>query len=126
LKKTYYNVKKIKLVSSEFPNTELLIKEVPDEQKNNSLYWQILDDGNHIYSVNINSGNYDSQSLQSELVDKISKLLLKNTFLISPSLIKLELKISVLKFIILNICSKKTIKKPLKINVWAMEALLHL
>jgi hypothetical protein len=74
LKKTYYNVKKIKLVSSEFPNTELLIKEAPDEQKNNSLYLQILDDGDYIYTININPGNYDSQSLQSELVNKISKL----------------------------------------------------
>jgi hypothetical protein len=74
LKKTYNNVKKIKLVSSEFPNTELLVKESPSDQKNNSLYWQILEDGDYIYSVNISSGNYDSSSLQIELIDKISKL----------------------------------------------------
>lgn len=78
LKKTYYNVKRIKLVSTEFPNSELLIKNAPSNQKNNSLYWQILDDGGHIYSVNINSGNYDAESLQTELILQIA--LMKRVF----------------------------------------------
>ena len=78
LKKTYYNVKKIKLVSTEFPNSELLVKNVPASLKNNSLYWNILDDGNYIYKININQGNYDALSLQTEITSQIS--LLKRNF----------------------------------------------
>lgn len=74
LKKTYYNVKKIKLVSTEFPNSELLIKNAPSDQKNNSLYWQILDDGSNTYNININSGNYDADSLRIEIINQISQI----------------------------------------------------
>lgn len=74
LKKTYYNVKKIKLVSTEFPNSELLIKNAPSDLKNNSLYWQILDDGNYTYNIDINPGNYDAESLQIEITNKISEI----------------------------------------------------
>jgi hypothetical protein len=74
LKKTYRNVKKIKLVSTEIPNTETLIKNAPTNLKNNILYWQIQDDGNHIYSVTIESGNYDASSLRAELITKISNV----------------------------------------------------
>jgi hypothetical protein len=74
LKKTYYNVKRIKLVSTEFPNSEMLIKNAPINIKNNALYWKILDDGDYIYNININPGNYDAQSLVTELTTKISKI----------------------------------------------------
>ena len=69
--KSYYNIKKIKLVSTEIPNTEMLIKS-NTEFKNNVLYWQILDDGDYIYNIQISPGNYDSISLQNELIEKIS------------------------------------------------------
>jgi hypothetical protein len=74
LKKTYYKVKKVKLVSTEIPNTEMLIKNLPTNLKNNMLYWQIQDDGDSIYSINILSGNYDADSLKAELTDKINNV----------------------------------------------------
>jgi hypothetical protein len=74
LKKTYYKVKKILLVSSEFPNSEMLIKNQPSNIKNNMLYWQIMDDGDYIYSINITPGNYDALSLQIELTKNISNV----------------------------------------------------
>ena len=74
LKKTYYKVKKIKLVSSEIPNTEMLIKNTPTSLKNNMLYWQIQDDGDFIYSINISPGNYNADSLKLELINKISNV----------------------------------------------------
>ena len=69
--KSYYNIKKIKLVSTEIPNTEMLVKS-NTEYKNNALYWQILDDGDYIYNVQISPGNYDAISLQKQLTSKIS------------------------------------------------------
>ena len=68
-KKPFNKLKKIRLVSTEFPNSEFLI----NDNINNMLYWQILDDGEHIYKINITSGNYDSDTLQNELINKINK-----------------------------------------------------
>jgi hypothetical protein len=70
LKKTYYKVKKIKLVSTEFPNTQLLIK----TNINDTLYWQILEDGNNIYSVKIPSGNYDGPSLTNAITNAVNSI----------------------------------------------------
>ena len=72
LKKTYYKVKKIKLVSTEIPNSELLIKNTPSNIKNNMFYWQIQEDGDYIYSVQLTSGNYNTSSLLIELNNLIS------------------------------------------------------
>ncbi len=74
LKKTYYKVKKIKLVSTEIPNTEMLVKTAPSNLKNNTLYWQIQEDGEYTYSIDIMPGNYDAESLMYELVTRISKV----------------------------------------------------
>jgi hypothetical protein len=74
LKKTYYKVRKIRLVSTEIPNTELLIKNKPLSLKNNMLYFQILDDGDYIYSIDIFPGNYDTETLRVELINKIENL----------------------------------------------------
>lgn len=66
--KSYYNIKKIKLVSTEIPNSEMLIK----TGINDSLYWQIVKDGSHIYKISISPGNYDANSLTEELKKQIS------------------------------------------------------
>lgn len=71
LKKSYNNVRKLKLVSTEFPNSELLVRDAPSSLKNNALYWQILDDGNYMYNINITPGNYDAITIKEELVNKI-------------------------------------------------------
>lgn len=78
LKKTYYNIKKIKLISSEFPNTEKVIKSQPLNVKNNSLYWQILQDGDTIYSINIDDGSYTMDTLIGELTSKIQQVKRQN------------------------------------------------
>lgn len=71
--KSYYNIKKIKLVSTEIPNTEMLIKS-NTTYKNNSLYFQILEDGDYIYNINISAGNYDTTSLATEIYNKIAAI----------------------------------------------------
>ena len=69
LKKIYNKVKKIRLVSTEIPNTETLIK-----TSNCKLYWQILEDGDIKYSINITAGNYDPSSLEQEIISKVSNV----------------------------------------------------
>lgn len=73
LSKSLHNIRQIKLVSSEFPNTEKVIKNYPESKKNNKIYWQNLDDGEHIYSLEITPGNYNPTSLITEIKEKFEK-----------------------------------------------------
>jgi hypothetical protein len=76
LKNTFNNVIDIKLVSSEFPYSDLLIK----NNINDKIYWKNIEDGNHIYSIQIDEGFYTS----SQLVNKI-QYLMNNTPRITSS-----------------------------------------
>jgi len=66
LKKNFNNVVRIELVSTEFTYIDYLIKS-SGINKNNSIYWKNLDDGNNIYSTTINEGNYNATNLISNL-----------------------------------------------------------
>ena len=68
LNRTFYNIYKIRLISSEFPNSQKVVR----DNVNNKLLWQNELDGNIIYSVEIDRGNYDVDSLITELQNKIS------------------------------------------------------
>ena len=57
LKKTFYNVIAIEMISSEMGYLDYLIND-----SNNKIYWQNIDDGNYIYQVTIPPGNYDADS----------------------------------------------------------------
>jgi hypothetical protein len=74
LKKTFYNVRKIRLVSTEFPNTERVIKDYPEKKKNNALYFQISNDGNTVYKIEVTPGNYTIVTLKEEIESKISQI----------------------------------------------------
>jgi hypothetical protein len=74
LKKTFYNVSKIKLISTEFPNTEKVIKSIPENKKNNAFYWKIRNDGDEIYSIELNPGNYSIDLLKIKLKEKIESI----------------------------------------------------
>jgi len=63
LKKTFTNVSRIEMVSSEIPFIEYTV----NVGINNKLYWQHLDDGDAIYSIAIPSGNYSASTLITEL-----------------------------------------------------------
>jgi hypothetical protein len=66
LKKQYTNVVAIKLKSTEFTNTQQLIRSTPASMKNNVLYWKIFDDSNDTtYSVTLIPGNYSATTLQA-------------------------------------------------------------
>jgi hypothetical protein len=74
LGRNFKNVKKIKLLSTEIPNTEKMVKDYPPSKKNNLLYWQNVDDGDYIYSVEITPGNYTTDELSSEIQSQINKI----------------------------------------------------
>jgi hypothetical protein len=70
LKRSFNNVVRIELVSTEFPYIDFLIR----AGINNKLYWQHLDDGNYIYQTSIPEGNYDSTSLISTLTKALNNV----------------------------------------------------
>lgn len=72
LPRIFTKVEKIRLVSSEIPNSESLIKSQPSDLKNNLLYWKILDDGNNLYSICLEDGNYNSTQLANKIIEKIN------------------------------------------------------
>jgi hypothetical protein len=69
LGKTYKNVFMVRLLSSEFPNTEQVIKNMPTTKQNNKIYWQNQDDGTYTYSVMVPPGNYTPKQLSTTLED---------------------------------------------------------
>jgi len=71
LKRSFNNVVRIELVSTEFPYIDFLIKST-GINTNNKLYWKHLDDGNFIYQVSIPEGNYDSTSLISTISKELN------------------------------------------------------
>jgi hypothetical protein len=73
LKKTFYNIKSIELVSSEFPSTEKIIKSDGD-LKNNIIQWQNIEDGDYIYSITVPKGNYNRLTLTNTILDKMNKV----------------------------------------------------
>ena len=73
LKKNFNNVVRIELVSTEFPFIDYLIKS-SGLNKNNKIYWKHLDDGNHVYSVEIPEGNYDGINLITLLTSNMNAI----------------------------------------------------
>jgi hypothetical protein len=79
LNKTFYNVTKLRLVSTEFPNTDKIIKDTPLSRQNNLLFWQSLSDGETIYQIALTPGNYNVTDLITEINNKIGLINIVNT-----------------------------------------------
>jgi ribosomal protein S17 len=69
LKKNFNNVVNIELISSEFPYIDMLIQ----TNVNNKLYWRNLQDGSHIYSIQIDEGSYKLPTLISSIIDAMNR-----------------------------------------------------
>ena len=65
----------IEMISSEFTYFDFMIK----ENINNKLYWQRIDTGNYIYSIEIPSGNYTIDDLIEILNTKMN-----NVYVLKP------------------------------------------
>lgn len=79
LRRQYRNVKSVRLVSTEFPNTDQVIKKSPLDQQNNRVYWINDEDADEdysclIYNADILPGNYSSIVLNDELEEQIATI----------------------------------------------------
>lgn len=74
LNKTFENVTRVKIISTEFPNTDKVIKNFPTNEKNNKLYFQVLQDNDYTYEIEITPGNYSTTSLADEIKNQIENL----------------------------------------------------
>lgn len=73
LPKIFPNVIMAKLVSTTFPNTFKVFSNNP-LNKNNKLYWQNQDDGDFIYSIELEPGNYTPGVLASLIGSSVYKI----------------------------------------------------
>jgi len=67
LNRVFTDVVSARLISTEFPNTEKVIRDLPENRRNNRIYWQNLDDGDYIYMAEIAAGNYKADELEIAL-----------------------------------------------------------
>jgi hypothetical protein len=116
LKKSFNNVSKIELVSTELTFVDYIIKD-KGTGKNNVLYWQQYDDGGEIYSVELPEGNYSASLLVSSLQEKINQAkrigstdqnIIYNFFTISLNLFTQE--------VIFNALKEDILSKPLNVE----------
>ena len=65
LEKEYSNIVMVRMVSSTFPITQkVFMDEMSGTSKNNSFYWQNIDDGDIVYKISIDTGNYTPDELK--------------------------------------------------------------
>lgn len=74
LQSTFHNVVLVKLISSEIPNSQKVIRDFPIEISNNNLFWNNIDDGDFLYKICITPGNYDANSLANALEEAFSRV----------------------------------------------------
>lgn len=77
LKKSFSDVVRIELITMEIPFIEFNINSINSNK--NKLYWKHFEDGDYIYSISIDEGSYGTDSLISEIIDKMNKLLRINS-----------------------------------------------
>ena len=116
LKKSFNNVTKIELISTELTFVDYIIKD-KGTGKNNVLYWQQYDDGEELYSVELPEGNYSASLLVTSLQEKMNQVkrigstdqnIIYNFFTISLNLFTQE--------VIFNALKDDTLSKPLNIE----------
>jgi hypothetical protein len=73
LKKSFTNIVRMELVTSEIPYIDFNIKGNINNS-NNKIYWKYLEDGNTIYSTSIQEGNYTPSNLVSKLEEEMNKI----------------------------------------------------
>lgn len=73
LGREFTNVKKIIMRSSEFPNTEQLIRDTPINKANNKIYWK-NGNSNDIFTASIPPGNYRPSSLQTQIQTSMNQV----------------------------------------------------
>lgn len=70
LQKTYTNIIRIEMVSSEFPISNYIVT----SGTNNKLYWKYYNTGDTEYSISLSSGNYSAQNIIDEITTKFNNV----------------------------------------------------
>ena len=78
LKRSFSNVKRISLRSTEFPNSTRLIRDTPVAQANNALYWQNVNNSSTIFSALLTPGNYEPSGLAAEIQTQMNAIIREN------------------------------------------------
>lgn len=82
LKKTYTNVISIKIKSTEFTNSQQLIRNTPFSIKNNILKWKYGNNGetddNETYTATLTPGNYSASQLSTLIENTMNSVLRSN------------------------------------------------
>lgn len=73
LNKTFRNIKRIALRSTEFPNSEQLVRDNPVNRTNNKIRWQNIGDST-TYVASITPGNYTPSTLQTEIQTQMNSI----------------------------------------------------
>lgn len=73
LKKTFSDVSRIELVSTEFPYIDYNLKN-NITIKNNRIYWQYYEDGDYIYNINVPEGQYYPDMLAVQLKTQMNAI----------------------------------------------------
>jgi hypothetical protein len=63
----YHDIISVRMISSEFPNSNRVIKDFPLDAANNKIHWNDMDDGDYLYTIAVPPGNYTPDSLVSTL-----------------------------------------------------------
>jgi hypothetical protein len=73
LNRKFINIKEIQMRSSEFPNSEQLIRDTPVSRANNKIFWN-NEGSNDVFVAAILPGNYQPSSLQNALQESMNKI----------------------------------------------------
>ena len=71
LKKSFTNIVRIEIITSEIPYIDFNIKNTINSS-NNTIHWKYLEDGHYIYSATINQGNYTPTNLILKLQESMN------------------------------------------------------
>lgn len=74
LDKTYSNVVLVRMVSSEFPNSQTAVVGYAPATINNLLYWENQEDGSTLYSISVTPGDYSAKDLAHQMTKQISQV----------------------------------------------------
>ncbi len=103
LKKSFNNVVKIELLSTEFPYVDIVIK----ENENDKLYWKHIEDGDIIYQVKLDDGNYTQSTLIDNIKTKMNSVERTGSTKITPKYnyfdVELDMKLQLIKFMPYNL-----------------------
>ena len=73
LKKSFTNIVRMEMITSEIPYIDFNIKNTINKS-NNKIHWKYLEDGDYIYSIDINQGNYTPTNLIAKLKERMNSV----------------------------------------------------